>query len=130
MTDQVSSVNNKNHDQANLFRDQKISDSAFYYYSIAKDEYLSGKNGVKAAQALINMAIIQCDNGDYFGSIETSLEADTLLPKKNDKMAAGFLAAALAGTAATALVAFDVVAVAAFFTVLTASSAFFSIFLA
>lgn len=91
--DQGSSINNKYHDKANLFRDQMISDSAFYYYSIAKDEYLSDKNAVKAAQALINMAIIQCDNGDYFGSIETSLEADTLLAKKNDKMAAGFLAA-------------------------------------
>ena len=87
------SVNSKNHDKANLFRGQKISDSAFYYYSIAKDEYLVNKELTKAAQALINMAIIQCDNGDYFGSIETSLEADNMLVNKNDTISKGFLAA-------------------------------------
>ncbi|QBO58736.1 hypothetical protein NBC122_01928 [Chryseobacterium salivictor] len=86
-------VNSKNHDKANLFRGEKLSDSAFYYYSIAKDEYLLNNDSVKAAQASINMAIIQCDNGDYFGSIETSLEADTLLVDKNDSISKSFLAA-------------------------------------
>ncbi|WP_459083521.1 tetratricopeptide repeat-containing sensor histidine kinase [Chryseobacterium sp. A301] len=88
----IKSVNSKNHDKANLFRGDKISDSAFYYYSIAKDEYLIDRDSTKAAQALINMAIIQCDNGDYYGSIETSLEADTLLIKKNDEVSKSFLA--------------------------------------
>lgn len=87
------SVNTKNHDKANLFRSERLSDSAFYYYSIAKDEYLLKNDSIKAAQALINMAIIQCDNGDYFGSIETSLEADTLLVNKNERISKGFLAA-------------------------------------
>ncbi|MHA6697215.1 tetratricopeptide repeat-containing sensor histidine kinase [Chryseobacterium sp. A321] len=88
----INAVNSKNHDKANLFRGDKISDSAFYYYSLAKDEYLLDKDSTKAAQAIINMAIIQCDNGDYYGSIETSLEADTLLIKKNDEVSKSFLA--------------------------------------
>lgn len=86
-------VNSKNHDKANLFRNDRLSDSAFYYYSVAKDEYLLNNDSVKAAQAFINMAIIQCDNGDYFGSIETSLEADILLVNKNDSISKSFLAA-------------------------------------
>ena len=91
--DKDPTVNTKNHDKANLFRSEQLSDSAFYYYSIAKDEYLLKNDSIKAAQALINMAIIQCDNGDYFGSIETSLEADTLLVNKNERISKGFLAA-------------------------------------
>jgi len=92
-TNQTSLLNNKNHDKANEFRDKQISDSAFYYYNIAKDEYLLNKDSTKAAQAIINMAIIQSNSGDYFGSIETSLEADTLLAKKKDSISKGFLAA-------------------------------------
>ena len=91
--DKVTLLNNSSHDKANEFRDNQISDSAFYYYNIAKDEYLLNKDSSKAAQATINMAIIQSNSGDYFGSIETSLEADTLLAKKKDSIAKGFLAA-------------------------------------
>lgn len=92
-TDNATLLNNKSHEKANKFRDNQISDSAFYYYNIAKDEYFLNKDSSKAAQATINMAIIQSNSGDYFGSIETSLEADTLLAKKKDSISKGFLAA-------------------------------------
>lgn len=92
-TNTTSLPNNKSHEKANEFRDNQISDSAFYYYSLAKDEYLLNKDSSRAAQAIINMAIIQSNSGDYFGSIETSLEADTLLAKKKDSISKGFLAA-------------------------------------
>ena len=81
------------HDKADSLRNRQSSDSAFYYSSISKDIYLQNRDTVRTAQSLINMAIIECNKGDYFGSIETSLEADTLLIKKRDSIARGFLAA-------------------------------------
>lgn len=85
--------NNANHEKAVKFRDGEVSDSAFYYFNLAKDEYLSNNDSIKAAQTTINMAIIQCDHGDYFGAIETSLEADTMLANRKDSVSKSFLAA-------------------------------------
>lgn len=60
--------------------------SSFYYFNLAKNAYLATKDSVGAAKALVNMAILQESKGDYYGSIETSLEADRYLGKKEDSI--------------------------------------------
>lgn len=77
---------------ARKFREKGKTDSAFYYYNLATDEYLKINDSLGASKSLINMAIIQCNNGDYFGSIETSLEANSFLEAKTDSISRGFLA--------------------------------------
>lgn len=64
---------------------KKLSgDSAYYYYNLAKNAYLDIKDSSGVGRSLVNMAIIQQDNGDYYGSIETSLEGNRYLKNVND----------------------------------------------
>jgi hypothetical protein len=42
---------------------------------LAKNDYLKENDSIGAAKSLVNMAIIQTKKGDFYGSIETSLEA-------------------------------------------------------
>lgn len=51
------------------------SDSAFYYFNHAKEAYLLDNNNVFIGKSLIDMAIIQANEGDYIGSEETAVEA-------------------------------------------------------
>lgn len=60
--------------------------SSFYYFNQAKNFYSEAKDSVGVARALVNMAILQEKKGDYYGSIETSLEAVRYLGKKNDSI--------------------------------------------
>ena len=66
---------------------EKISDSAFKYYSSSKNYFkksLDSNN--KVGVTLFNMGTIQKDQNDYFGSKETLTEALKYLnPKKNQK---------------------------------------------
>ncbi|MCJ7933892.1 MAG: hypothetical protein MUW56_09705 [Chryseobacterium sp.] len=82
----IPHTKNNYYRKAGNFRDKKISDSAFYYYNLAKDEYVKANDSIGAAESLINMAIIQTNYGDFFGSIETSLEANTFLKNENDSI--------------------------------------------
>lgn len=85
-------IKNPNYLKARNFRDKKVSDSAFYYYKLAKDDYLQINDSIGAAESLINMAIIQTKFGDFYGSIESSLKANNLLKKENDSITRGDLA--------------------------------------
>lgn len=76
---------NPNYIKATDFRNNEKTDSAFFYYAIAKDEFSKINDSIGSAKSLINMAIIQTDKGDFFGGIETSLEAEKFL-KKNDSL--------------------------------------------
>ncbi|MDV3754041.1 histidine kinase [Elizabethkingia anophelis] len=80
------------YDKATEYRDHLKSDSAFIYYLKAKEEFLryGDMNGV--AKSLINMSVIMCDKGDYFGSIEMSIEAKKALSIKNDSISKNLLA--------------------------------------
>jgi tetratricopeptide (TPR) repeat protein len=49
----------------------------------AKKEYLLTNDSLGIGKSLVNMAIIQCDKSDFFGSIETSIEALPFLKKKD-----------------------------------------------
>ncbi|SHE89370.1 tetratricopeptide repeat-containing sensor histidine kinase [Chryseobacterium takakiae] len=64
---------------------KKLSgDSAYYYYNLAKNAYLDIKDSSGVGRSLVNMAIIQQENGDYYGGIETSLEGNRYLKNVND----------------------------------------------
>lgn len=76
---------NTNYTKAGIYRDAGKYDSAFIYYSFAKNDFLKINDTLGITKSLINMAIIQTDNGDFFGGIETSLEAEKFL-KKNDSI--------------------------------------------
>lgn len=62
------------------------NDSAFYYFNLAKNSYLDIKDSSGVGRSLVNMAILQQNDGDYFGSIETSLEANKYLKKIEDSI--------------------------------------------
>lgn len=62
------------------------SDSAYYYYNLAKNSFLDIQDSSGVGRSLVNMAIIQQENGDYYGSIETSLEGNRYLKNVNDSI--------------------------------------------
>jgi len=68
-------------------------DSAYFYYNLAKNAYLDIKDSSGVGRSLVNMAIIQQQNGDYYGSIETSLEGNRFLKNVNDSITRWSLAA-------------------------------------
>lgn len=74
-----------------FFLDKNQSDSAFYYLNLAKDDYLKHRDSFSAGKCLVNMAIIQEDHSDNFGSLETSMDALAFFKEKN-KMHHSFLA--------------------------------------
>lgn len=72
--------------KAYKFLDSKKRDSAFKYFNKAKDNFLKEDNFSFAGSCLVNMAIIQCEQGDYYGSQETALSAIQYLDKKRDAL--------------------------------------------
>nr|WP_314494738.1 tetratricopeptide repeat protein [uncultured Chryseobacterium sp.] len=83
----------KNYEKAKKFASENTSDSAFYYFNLAKNDYLKINDSIGSGKSLVNMAIIQSNNGDFYGSIETSLEANKLLRDENDSIVKSTLAA-------------------------------------
>lgn len=77
---------NKNLLKAKDFRKTGNPDSAYVYYAKAKDDLLKVHDSIEAARAITNLAIIECDNGDYRTSIASSIEAEKLLYKKKDSI--------------------------------------------
>ena len=63
------------YDKAFEFLDKNKRDSAFYYFNLSKDDFSRNKDSLGIAKSLINMAIIQENEGDNFGSQETSVLA-------------------------------------------------------
>ncbi len=66
---------NLEYDKAFNFLDKNEKDSAFYYFNISKDHFLKIGDSFAMAKCFVNMAIIQENAGDNFGSQETSLLA-------------------------------------------------------
>lgn len=80
----IDGQDNFNYAEARKFRDSKKIDSAYYYYNLAKNDYKKVGDSLGVAQSLINMGIIQTNKGDFYGGIETSLEAEKYLKDKSD----------------------------------------------
>ncbi len=74
-----SGEDNDSYAKARKFRLADIPDSAYYYYNKAKNEYIIAGDSIGTAQSLIHMAIIQTNKADFYGGIETSLEAEKYL---------------------------------------------------
>ncbi|UZJ63303.1 tetratricopeptide repeat protein [Sphingobacterium sp. KU25419] len=55
--------------------DKGRADSAFFFFNAAKQVYLEQGDSVQVAKCLINMAITQQEQGDYYGAQETALLA-------------------------------------------------------
>ena len=72
--------------KARLCRDSKHTDSAFYYYNLAKNEYLKINDSLGVGNSLVNMALIQTGKGDFYGGIESSFEANKFLRRENDSI--------------------------------------------
>lgn len=87
-----SSHKNPNYEKAKQFRIANKPDSAFYYYNLAKSDYTANNDSLGAAKSLVNMAMLQTNSGDFYGSIESSLEANSLLKNEKDSITRSTLA--------------------------------------
>lgn len=67
------------YDRAYAFLDSGTVDSAFRYFDQAADVFLAQHDSLNVANCLIQMAIIQSNQNDYFGAQETSLQANDYL---------------------------------------------------
>ncbi|WP_295230476.1 tetratricopeptide repeat protein [uncultured Chryseobacterium sp.] len=83
----ISKEENINLNKAIEYRNSNNDDSAYVYYTKAKEDFLKSKNYVQAARAITNIAIIECDKGDYYSSIANSIEAEKLLLNNSDNLA-------------------------------------------
>ncbi|TYR35862.1 tetratricopeptide repeat protein [Sphingobacterium phlebotomi] len=76
-------IQNPDIDKAYEYLDRGVGDSAFFAFNKAKDIYIEANDSLNAANCLINMAITQQDQGDYFGAQETGLQATDYLDKSD-----------------------------------------------
>ncbi|UKB83846.1 ATP-binding protein [Chryseobacterium sp. MEBOG06] len=76
-------LSNTFYDKAFDYRDRNQLNNAFLYFDKARDLFLQKNDSIGAGKCLINMAIIQEQFGDNFGSQETSLEAIKYFDEKN-----------------------------------------------
>jgi len=67
-------------------------DSSYYYYNLSEDIFSRLNDSLQVGKVLLNMAIIQSDYGDYFGSDETAIKALKYLksPKDNKHVASTY----------------------------------------
>lgn len=82
------------------YLNRNISDSAFYYFNHSKEEFLIQKDSSYIGINLLNMSIVQANEGDYFGSEETAVEALRYLksPKNNSSISAVYNCLAISKT--------------------------------
>jgi len=74
------------YDKAYNYLKTSEKDSAFKYFNRAKDFFIQENNSSFAGSCLVNMGIIQCENGDYYGSQETALSAIKYLNPQKDTL--------------------------------------------
>ncbi|MDN4012163.1 hypothetical protein QX233_06825 [Chryseobacterium gambrini] len=80
-------------EKAKQFKEENLIDSAFYYFNLSKNSFLEENDSLGVGRSLVNMAIIQTDEGDYFGGLETSFEANKFIKYKKDSNVLRTLAA-------------------------------------
>lgn len=88
----ISEAGDFNYQKAKNFRELNKTDSAFYYYNIAKNYYIKNRDSLETGKSLVNMALLQTKSGDYLGGIESSLEANKYLRKVKDSTTRSTLA--------------------------------------
>lgn len=76
--------NNVFYDQAFVYREKDMADSAFYFFNKAKNLFLTQRDSLGAAKCLVNMGLIAVRKGDNFGGLEMSLNANRYFDHDND----------------------------------------------
>lgn len=76
-------TSNPFYEKAFVLMDKNQSDSAFYYLNKAKDLFQKQKDNFGVGKSYVNMAVLQENTGDNFGSIESSLTAFRFLKQKD-----------------------------------------------
>jgi tetratricopeptide (TPR) repeat protein len=71
------------YEKAFVFLDKDEPDSAFYYLDKGKELFIQRNDSLGVGKSYVNMAIIQENAGDNFGSIETSLLASKFFKEKD-----------------------------------------------
>lgn len=74
-TEKQNKEDNPYYNMAFDYREKGMSDSAYLYFTKAKDLFLEKKDSLGAGKCLVNMSMIGIDKGDYFGAQEMSLSA-------------------------------------------------------
>lgn len=64
----------------------KNNDSAYYYFNQALNYYQKENDSIKSSTTLIYQSFIQSEEGDYFGSVETNIEALNYLGENKDNV--------------------------------------------
>lgn len=77
---------NPNFQKAVICRESQVNDSAFYYFNLAKNDLIKVNDSIGIARSLINMAMIQTNQSEFLGGIESSLLANNYLKKESDSM--------------------------------------------
>ena len=78
-------ISNVAFDIAYEYIEKGKADSSFFFFDEARQLFLDSGDSLGVAKCLINMAITQKDQGDYFGAQETALQAVDYLDKSNPK---------------------------------------------
>jgi signal transduction histidine kinase len=78
-------IDNPAYDKAFEYLEMGKADSSFFYFNAAKQIFLEKGDSLRVAKCLINMAITQKEQGDYFGSQETALQAVPFLDDRKDE---------------------------------------------
>lgn len=81
---EITEKDKADYNKAYAFLIVQKKDSAFKYFNRAKDNFIKEEYFSHAGSCLVNMAIIQCDDGDFYGSQETGLSAIKYLNEKED----------------------------------------------
>lgn len=74
----------------------KNNDSAYYYFNQAFNYYQKDNDSLNSSNALIYQSFIQNEEGDYYGSVETNIQALQLLGRNNNNLSSIFNAIAIA----------------------------------
>ncbi len=76
---------NPDYDKAYEYIDAGKTDSSFFFFDKARQVFLDNKDSLGVAKCLVNMAITQKDQSDYFGAQETGLQAVSYMNVNNPK---------------------------------------------
>jgi Signal transduction histidine kinase len=82
---QLKKIENIDYDKAYEYVDNGKPDSSFFFFDRARQVFLDNGDSLGVAKCLVNMAITQKDQGDFYGAQETALQALDFMNKNNLK---------------------------------------------
>lgn len=79
----VLPVSNEHYKKAEQYIEQRKLDSAFFYFSKAKDEYLAANDSLQVATSFLQMAITLTEVSDFLGGEEVAFQGLSFLDTTN-----------------------------------------------